>query len=108
MKTTIPMLGFLLASVIAASAQGGAPGAMPAPPSPPAPPVPAVPPVPRPPVVLPPAIEVPTLRVEQIADPVRWRYHLAEGGGADLALANRKGPVAYLGVSASPPPRELA
>jgi len=99
------MLGFLLASAIAASAQGAAPGAMPAPPTPPAPPVAAAP---RASAGLPPSIEVPTLRVEQIADPVRWRYHLAEGGGADLALANRKGPVAYLGVSASPPPRELA
>ena len=47
------------------------------------------------------------MRVEQIADPVRWTYRMA-GDLSDFPLADRKGPVTFLGVNASPPPSELA
>lgn len=121
MKTKTPMLCTLLAALTAASAQDAIPGG--GTPPPPAPPVaPAPQPMP-PPVGMPgmaagggavrfgatnlaPAIEVPAVRAEQIAEPIRWQYRV--NGDFSAAGLDRKGPVAFLGVSASPPPSELA
>ncbi|QJE98603.1 PDZ domain-containing protein [Luteolibacter luteus] len=129
MKTTTPMLCSLIAAFATANAQDE-PSATPAltpvaplvPEAPPAPPVP-----PQPPAGMPgiahmgggsgttsiqgaaggaPAIEVPAIRVEQIVEPIRWQYMNSDF--AAPGVINRKAPVAFFGVSASPPPSELA
>ncbi len=41
----------------------------------------------------------------ELGEPIRWKYHHGLDMWEDVA---RKGPVTFLGVSASPPPRELA
>lgn len=124
MKTNTPMLCSLLAALATASAQDTPPVAapsvsatpvapqMPVPPTPP--PVAGIPGAPAPGITYfrgrsgaAPAIEVPALRVEQIAEPVRWNYQM-QGDFSEYPLANRKGPVTFLGVNASPPPSELA
>jgi membrane-associated protease RseP (regulator of RpoE activity) len=49
--------------------------------------------------------EIPALEEGQVAEPIRWSYQTAQGMWDEPV---RAGPVAFLGVSASPPPRELA
>jgi hypothetical protein len=52
---------------------------------------------------------VPTVRVEQLDEPVQLTYRLEEDAGGESGFALRNaGPVTYLGVSAVPPPRELS
>ena len=115
MKTMTPMLCSLLAAIATAGAQN-TPPPVPVPPVAPLPPTPAagMPPAADPAAMPPririqaaPAIEVPALRAEQIAEPVRWKYRF-DGDLSEFPLANRKAPVTFLGVSASPPPSELA
>lgn len=103
MKTNITMLCSLLAAIAAAAAQDAPPA--PNPPVAPVPPVPPAPPFARPAAAT--TIEVPALRAEQIADPVRWAYRMA-GDLSEFPLPDRRGPVTFLGVNASPPPGELA
>lgn len=118
MKTTTPVLYSMLAAIAAAGAQDAPPA--PTPPN-------APPPPPSPAITIHGAaagasagspaaefsrayaglIEVPAVRAEQIAEPVRWNFRTA-GDLSEFPLADRKGPVTYLGVSASPPPSELA
>jgi membrane-associated protease RseP (regulator of RpoE activity) len=49
--------------------------------------------------------EVPTVEESQASEPLRWTFQQVQDV-VDEPL--RTGPVTYLGVSASPPPRELA
>lgn len=49
--------------------------------------------------------EVPTFEEGQLADPISWSY---QKGREMWEEPLRTGPVTFLGVSASPPPRELA
>lgn len=79
--------------------------------------VPAVPRPPQPPAApaVPPALAVPhelqreAQRIEaeaaQLAEPIRWAFRQ---GGEMWEEPVRTGPVTFLGVSATPPPRELA
>lgn len=119
MKTTTPVLYSMLAAIAAAGAQDAPPAPMP-PNAPPPPPSPAITirgaaaagasagdPAAEFALAYSRLIEVPAVRAEQIAEPVRWNYRTA-GDLSEFPLADRKGPVTYLGVSASPPPRELA
>jgi membrane-associated protease RseP (regulator of RpoE activity) len=61
-------------------------------------PVPAVPAAPG-------EVMVPTLDHHQLAEPLRWAYRQTLDFSDEL---HRPGPVAYLGVSATPAPRELS
>ncbi|MCW1915321.1 PDZ domain-containing protein [Luteolibacter sp. GHJ8] len=109
MKTRYMMLCLLASLPGYASAQEGIPGVPPAPLPPPAPGDPAV------------AVmeirsddamsnlgmiaDVATLREGELAEPLKWTFQKTQGFTDEL---QRSGPVTFLGVSASPPPRELA
>jgi len=98
MKTTTPILCALLAAVSTAGAQDSR--ALPATPGvPPVPPAPSAPGAPA-------DIVVPTARVEQITEPLRWKYRASDVAW-EMAL-RRPGPVTYLGVSATPPQPEFS
>ncbi len=68
--------------------------------------IPASPAMPTPHAVPAPHITVPTVKVEQLTEPVRWKF--LSGGETWETAVQREGPVTYLGVSSAPPPRELA
>ncbi len=111
MKTKTMMIGSVLLAGISAAAARQTPAAPAAPAPPPAPgqtaPVaaPSLPAMPRGETSAA-RIVVPTMQVEQIAEPIRWKFTGA--GDAWENILRREGPVTYLGVSAAPPPRELA
>ena len=114
MKTkTTPILGFLLAGVLNAAAQDSL--TLIAETTPPQPvPVNPVAPLPPTPPIPPEAIDVvndytaqivvPAVRAEQIAEPIRMKLLYQD----HFDGLKRSGPVTFLGVSSSPPPRELA
>lgn len=111
MKTkTTPILGVLLATALNAAAQDRIAPVAEVMPVPAIPATPLAPPPPAPQGAPDFAddsslqIVVPTIRAEQIAEPVRMKLLYQD----HFDGLKRGGPVTYMGVSSSPPPRELA